>query len=376
MQALDLTGAYTSAEVIAALTAQSGTRSLTFRHDRLDSGNKYLGPIRSMTAAEVSNASLASIKRTAKFTLLDSEGINYGSDRIRPWARLAMPADSRVGYVEWPLGVFVLASPVREYDPVTGDVRRVVDAYDQALILQQDQISDRYSIAAGTLYTNAIATLVAGYTFTASIVPSAATLAVALEWAPGTTVLQILNDLLAGCNYYSALFNEQGSLVCKPYLSPASRASEYTYADDQHSTITGKLAQNLDLYSVPNKWVLILSEPGLASPLVGSYTNANPLSPTSTVARGRTITKVVTETIAADQTTLTALAAKMAFSESQVYETVTMTTALMPMHSDSDVITLVVGPLGVSAPYAETAWTMPLKAGATMSHSVRRVVSI
>jgi len=91
MQALDLTGAYTSAEVVAALTAQSGTRLLTFRHDRLDSSNKYLGPVQSMTAAEVSNASLASIKRTAKFTLLDSEGINYGSDRIRPWARLAMP---------------------------------------------------------------------------------------------------------------------------------------------------------------------------------------------------------------------------------------------------------------------------------------------
>jgi hypothetical protein len=324
-----------------------------------------------MISATVNNDSLSAIKRTASFRLLDTSGINYGSDRIRPWARLAMPG----GWVEWPLGVFLLASPTRLLDPA-GFVVRDVAAYDQLLVLQQDQISDRYSVAAGGLYTDAIATLVDGYSFVKAITPSASTLPLAREWAPGTTKLQILNDLLGDINYYSATFDEQGTLVCKPYLTPASRASEYTYADDVSSTLLGTVEQGIDLYSVPNKWVLVQSEPNGAASIVGTYTNVNPLSPTSTISRGRTITKIVVEALAADLATLNALAANMGFRDSQVYETIKMPTALMPMHSDSDVVTLNVGGLGISAKYAETAWVMPLKAGSTMTHSVRRVVVV
>ena len=102
------------------------------------------------------------------------------------------------------------------------------------------------------------------------------------------------------------------------------------------------------------------------------------MSPTSTVSRGRTITKVVTEAIADSPATLATLAANMAFNDSQIYETVTLTTSLMPMHSDSDVISLGASGLGLLAgtKYAETSWTMPLSPGGAMVHSLRRVVSV
>lgn len=372
MQALDPSGVYPAATVIAALTGKLGTRVWDFRYDRLDASNKLLEPVTTMMSATVTNDSLAAIKRKATFTLLDTSGINYLSDRIKPYARLRMPDG---GFVEWPLGVFLLASPKRRATP-GNVVTREVAGYDQALVLQQDKVTDRYSIAAGTVVTTAIATLVAGYTFIAQIVPSTLTLPAAREWPPGTSVLTILNDLLAAINYSSVTFDENGALVCKPYMTPASRTPDYVYADDASSMLTGETEQDFDLYDIPNKWLLIYSEADSA-PLVGTYTNANPLSPTSTVSRGRTIADVITESDAADAATLNALAANAAFQRSQVYETVPFNTPLMPIHSDSDVIALTLSAFGLGAvKYAETSWSLPLVAGGIMAHSVRRVVPV
>lgn len=369
MQSLDPSGIYTDAEVIAALTARQGTRMMTYRYDRLDELNNYVEPLDWVLSGSVANNSLADIKRTAKFTVLDRGTINYLKDRVRPWARLAMPDG---GVVEWPLGVFLLATPTRALDEV-GVVTRDVDAYDQLLVLSQDKVGDRYSIAAGTVYTTAIATLTFG--LASSIVPSALTLPTAMEWEPGTPKLRILNDLLGAINYESAWFDEQGRLICRPYQSPAVRSSEYTYADDEASVRTGGANQTLDLFDVANKWVLVVSEADRAA-LTSTYTNTSTASPTSTVSRGRTIVDFRGSEDAADQTTLDAKAARYAFEASQVFEAIDFTTAAMPMHSNADVLTLDIPALGVAAKYSEQSWELPLETGARMSHKVRRVVTV
>ena len=107
-----------------------------------------------------------------------------------------------------------------------------------------------------------------------------------MEWEPGTSKLRILNDLLAAINYESASFDERGRLVCQPYLSPSARAASYVYAADEWSPVTGNVDQTLDLFDVPNKWVLVKSEADQA-PLTSVYVNDLPSSPTSTVSRGR-----------------------------------------------------------------------------------------
>lgn len=371
MQALDPSETYTDAEVLDALRGRYGTRTMTYRYDRLDEFNTYIEPLEYVTRGTVANNALADIKRTFSFAVLDRNGINFLKDRVKPWACLAMPDGGRV---EWPLGVFLLATPERSLDQLPAIVHREVTAYDQLLVLRDEAISDRYSIATGTAYTTAIATLVAAFTY--AITPSALTLPVVMEWEPGTTKLRILNDLLAAINYESAWFDESGQLICRPYLSPAERAAEYDYTtDDKVSVITGRVTQTLDLFSVPNKWVLIKSEPDQAA-IVGTYTNTSPSSPTSTVSRGRTITDVRTEQDAADGATLTAKAARLGFESSQVFEGLTFQTAAMPMHSNADVLNLNVPGLAVNGKYSEHSWELPLEAGAKMSHVVRRVVVV
>lgn len=370
MQPLDPAGIYSDADVKAALRFEGGTRRVSFRYDLLSASNVYLGPLNTVRSCSVTNNALADIKRTAKFSIVDDGAINYLSDRIQPWARLTM-ADG--GYVEWPQGVFLLSTPKRKLEQ-NAYVTRDVQAYDQLLALQDDKVDDRYTIASGTVYTTAITTLLDG-DYSLNLTPTAKTLPGDLDWEPGTSKLRIVNDLLSAINYESASFDEYGRLVGKPYTSPADRAPEFTYATDSQSVIAGDVDQTLDLFSVPNKLVLIKSEPDQAA-LRSVYTNSEVGSPTSTVSRGRTIVEVVTEQDAADQTTLDDKAARLMFERSQVYEVVEFGTALMPMHSNGDVLQLTVDGLGLGAKYSEHEWSMDLKAGAIMRHKVRRVVSV
>lgn len=369
MQALDPAEVYSDKAVIDALTGRYGTRVITYRLDRLDSSNNYLEPITFATGASVSNNALADVKRTARFTILDRTGINYLKDRIKPWARLAM---SDGGFVEWPLGVFLLSTPERELDE-GGVISREVEAYDQLKVLLDDKVDDRYSVAAGALYTTAIATLLAAFTY--NIVPSTLTLPVTREWEPGTTKLRIINDLLDAISYESLWFDETGRAIARPYQSPALRTVEYDYKAGEASVITGKTKQRLDLFDVPNKWVLSVSDPDRPA-LTATATNANPASPTSTVSRGRTIVDFRTEQDAADLTTLQGKVDRLAFEASQVFESVTFTTAAMPMHSNADVLGLNMPRLAIDGKYSEHSWTLPLKPGARMTHVARRVVTI
>jgi len=369
VQALGRNG-YTAEEVRVALHAPA--RTLSFRYQLLDKNNQPKGWLDSVLAASVANNALAEIKRTARFTLMDSANINWLSDRIKPWIRLKMPDG---GWAEWPQGVFLLSTPTRKVTK-TGQIIREVEAYDQLVILRDDRVTDRCTVTAGTNYITAVKQILDGAGITnQNLTPTDKTLPADREWAPGTPKLRIINDLLSAINYRSLWFDENGVAVAEPYISPADRAAEYTYRDDDQSVIFPEVVETLDLFDVANRWVLVVSEPDRPV-LVSTYTNDNPDSPTSTVSRGRVIVDFREGEDAADQDSLDAKAARLAFEASQVYQQVEFETAIMPIHSDSDVIELYFSALGLAAKYAEVSWEMELRAGAKMKHRIRRVVSV
>lgn len=370
-QAFDPAGVYTDAAVQRALQGQDGPRRMAFDFRRLNASNVDQGSLSFVKAGSIALDGTADVHRSASFTLVEGDSLNYATDRIKPYCQLTMPDG---GLVSWPQGVFLLSSPDRTLSPDT-TVARTVTAYDQTVILQGDLVGDRYSAAAGTKYTDALSTATAGYGFTRNITASTATLPVAIDWAGGTSKLTIVNDLLAAINYRAAWFDENGVFQAVPYVLPDTVSPAYTYATDETSTLLGDIGHNLDLFNVPNKWVLVVSEADRPA-LVSTYTNTSASSPTSTVSRGRTITKYDSSQTAPDQATLDGLAARMAFEDSQVYETVSFSTALMPFHSDLDVLGVSVAGLALgSVKFQETAWSMELRVGGTMSHTVRRTIS-
>lgn len=375
MQALARNG-YTSSQVYDTLRGRYGRREARFRYDLLNSSDVKIGELSAITGGRVSNNALAEIKRTAVFELTESQetlAINYLSDRIMPWCELKMTDG---GWAKFPLGVFLLSTPKRQAGRA-GEVARSIEAYDKLQILVDDKFADRYRVAAGTNYISAVSTILtgAGIGITKqNLTPTASTLPTDREWEPGMKKLQAVNDLLEACNYRSLRFDESGYAVAIPYQTPDQRPVEDVYKDDDEGIIVPAVAETVDLFAIPNKWVLVVSQPDRAV-LTSTYTNSNAASPTSTVSRGRTIVDF-RQVDAADQTALDGLAQRLASEASQVYSTVEWESWIMPHHSDFDVYELHYTALALAHKYAEIAWDFDLTAGARMCHRCRRVVAI
>lgn len=349
-----------------------GSRRFAFRYELLDSSNNKIGDLTAVESCTVEQNWLADIKRTAKFRLRDTGDIDFLSNRIKPYVQLRLPPYGTDDWVEWPQGVFLLSSPQRTAD-ATGTRWRDVDAYDATQVYTDDLVDSRYTVAAATKYTDAVSTLLGSVP--KNITTSASTLPTAREWDPGTSKLKIINELLGAVNYESLSFDEDGIAIVRPYRTPSTRPAEYTYADDELSVMLPEVTQNLDLFGVANKWVLVVSSPDRAA-LSSTYTNTNPASPTSTVRRGRTIVDFRTEQDAADQGSLDALVSRLAFEASQVYEAIEFETGIMPIHSGNDVYRIEFSLLAVAANYSEHTWSMDLTVTATMKHTARRVVTV
>jgi hypothetical protein len=361
---------YSRQEIIDALHGKYGQRHFKFRYDLLDMNDNKIGELDSVVDGEVSMASLSSIKRTARFRLKDRGEINWLSDRIQPFALLRMRDGN---YIEFPLGVFLLSSPTRKDE--NNSVYRDVEAYDGTLILRDDKFDTRYTVPAGTNYRQAVIDILTSAGISKhNIEQTDKVLPVDMEFEPGKEKLEAVNALLQAINYTPIYVDVYGYFTSMTYRSPSIRAAEYTYRDDELSIIYAGMEEELDLFNVPNKWVVVCSN--AEQSLMSSYINSNPNSPTSTVTRGRTIVDYREVTDIADQQSLDAYVQRIAFEASQVYGKLNFETAINPLHDYMDVLEIDYSPLGIKGKYVETGWTMPLKAGARMKHEVRKVVSI
>ncbi len=224
-------------------------------------------------------------------------------------------------------------------------------------------------------YTGVVDHLLTEANLPKKITANPATIPVPKEWEAGTSKRQIIADLLTAINYESLSFDEDGYAVVKPYISPQNRGAEYAYADDELSVMYPEVMQEYDLFSVPNRWIMTLSDPDRDTITV-DFTNNDPASPTSTVRRGRTITSFEQGQDADSESTMIDRVARLAFEASQVYEAIEFSTALMPIHSGNDVYSLEYDPMGINAQYSEVSWSMELEAGAKMTHRARRIISL
>lgn len=380
MQAITPTGDsnpndHTAAEILDALAGVAGARRWSFRYELLDSTGASVEYLDGVESCSIDQNWLADLsKRTAKIRLRDLGRINYLSDRIRPWVRLHLPPYGDRDYVQWAQGVFLLSSPKRTARP-DGAVVRDVEAYDLLQVLAGDKPAARYTLAAGENPLTKVISLLGSLPndLDDRLLVFAP---VAKEWEPGTSKLRIINDLLSYMNYQSLAFSERGRAYSTRYVPPAQRTAEYTYATGQRGVILPDVDQELDLFDVANQWIMAVSEPDRA-PLVSTYTNNDPSSPTSTVRRGRTITDFRNAGVdAPDQATLDGKVQRLAAEASQVYEVIEFQTGLMPIHGGNDVYQLTYPDLAVNAKFTEHSWSMELRAGAPMRHVARRAVSV
>jgi hypothetical protein len=372
-------------------------RRMDFRYELLDKNGNKKADLYNVISGEVQQQALATIKRTARFTLRDEGNIDYLSDRIRPIARLYVPdgrtfsafytfysqqfaplideakQSKKSGWVEFPLGEFLLSSPKRIED--NGKVIREIDAYDGLVVLHDDKFDSLYTVPTGTNYIDAVITILSSAGITKyNIEQTDKVTTKDITFEIGKEKLFAINELLRGVNYESIHVDVNGYYTSAYYRSPSDRASEYDYFTDSQSVIFRGYSEELDLFGLPNKWVVAVREEEENAPieLTSTYTNDSPESDFSTVNRGRNIVDYREIKNAADQTTLDNYVQRIAYESMQQFGKIEFETAVMPMHDYADVYNVYFSDLEISGKYSETSWTMPLEVGGKMKHEIRR----
>lgn len=365
---------YNTVDVRNQLHAKRGSREIRFRYNLL---NKYEIKIGELLAADTGNSinfnSLADIKRTGVFSFKETElqDVDWLSDRVQPIFILKMPDGN---FIEWPLGMFLLSSPTRK-DDFSG-VWREVEAYDPSVILNEDKFDNRYYIPANTKYIDAITVILnsAGIR-KVNITNHNGIISIDKEFEIGTSKLEAINQLLSEVNYTSIWVDTFGYFTSNPYVLPSERETEYSYLTDESSITLDGAINELDLFNIPNKWIITASNPE-KTPLTSVYVNDSIFSKTSTINRSRTIVDFRQVDDVLDQATLDAYTKRIASNASQAYEKVQFETALMPHHDYMNTLFIENKNLSISSKFVETEWNLILKPGEKMNHSVRRAVNI
>lgn len=276
--------------------------------------------------------------------------------------------------IEFPLGIFMLASPVRDRNDQ--GVIRNVDAYDLSLILHDDYVDDHYTVPKGTNYKKAIIDVLQSAGITEYNIEDTDKVAGRdLQFEIGTPKIKIINSLCDNINFIPIIVDINGVFTTYSYVLPQNRPVDYTYEDNDLSVIMRGVSEELDTFSIPNRWVVVRTN-SEEEPLRSVFTNDNPNSPTSTVNRGRVIVDYRELEDIADQAALDRHTRMVADNSSQIFGKVKFNSAIMPMHDYHDLIEFKFSKLGVSEKFTETAWTLPLQAGGSMSHEIRRIIQL
>lgn len=399
---------YTHDQVRDMLHGLSGSRQVRFRYLLLDKNENVIKELKTVESASVEQASFSSIKRTAKFTLREEAetNINWFTDRIAPFIEFKMPdiytqneeyinqyafitPNQPVAYVwrrlfeeekegtwlSFPLGIFLLSSPTKKEEGYR--VYREIEAYDKTLIVKEDKIIDRLTFKKGSKYYNAMVSVLTGAEVkNYNIENDGKTIPNDKEYAPGTEKLEILNDLASDLNFTPIWVDEFGYFRSSKYYSPQELPEDYVYEDEAESITLNGSEEELDTFDLPNVFIVTVTNPDTESVLTSTFVNDSPDHPRSTVNLGRRVVRHEEKNDIADQNALNAYVERLAQEASQLFGKVVFSTALMPFHGYSNVLYIKNKTLGINDKYAETSWTMPLRAGADMSHEVRKVVSL
>ena len=345
-------------------------RTLGFKYKVLR-GNAEFAQLLAMPDASPPNIRMndtGAIKVSFSGTFLPlPDGVDLLSDEIAP----VLIVDG----VEHQLGVFMPATVSESEDAAAASVS--IEAYDRSWRLSTARTEALQYFAAGTNYLDAVKLLLTDAGVTTVIeTPTAATLAEARQdWDVGTSYLEIVNQLLSEINYKEIWFNASGAAVLEPVVTPTAENITHTLDDTEiASLMLPSLRRSTDLFSAPNVFVCICSNPDKPAALTATAENDNPYSPLSITRRGRRIVSVEYVDNIASQTELEAYVARRRNGSMIRGETLIVQTALLPGYGVDETTALYYKDF--TAICLERGFTMDLRVGGVMTHTLERVVYV
>lgn len=282
-----------------------GNRTQTFTYDLLDNaGEAPKGSLLGVTGGSIEWHANAAVKGGGKITVVSEKrrNINWLQRRVKITMNIA-------GKGSFPLGVFIPSAPVERWDDM--NLALELELLDKCSILDNDYVLDNYSLSKGTNVTDAVRSLIASTGEGAgSITDGTDTLDKGMTWESGTSKLTIINDLLVAANYFTLSADGNGKFRVQKHRLPKNRPVVHEFIDNAKSIYDPTFTYEKDIYSIPNKVVLIAQGDGDAEGMKATATNTNPNSPYSYANRGRWIIDVTKGVDATSQASLDDRAAK------------------------------------------------------------------
>lgn len=340
-------------------------REMSFRVDVLRNGVSF-ERLEFTDPPSIFADSSADICMSLKGTFIHNPNVDYITDELRPVVI--------IDGVEHPAGVYIV-STIRQSVNAAGIVRDSIEAYDRTIRLSWAKLEERPYYAAGGSYDQIISQYLTkagidNVMFTAS----GYTLQSDREdWDIGTSYLKIINTLLSELAYNPIRFSLDGVAQLTPYVSPSIDNVAHTYRqDDVLSMLSPGMSIETDMYSKPNVFIAILSNPEYPEPIMRKAENDSMSSPLSTVRRGLRIPQVYNVSNIASDIALDRYARQLRDESMLTSETVTISTGIQPERGVGDTVALMYNDtIGI---YRELSWTYTLQAGSLMSHKLQRTV--
>ncbi len=304
----------------------------------------------------------AQVKMTLSGTFHKNDEVDFLNDYIRP-----MLYENG----KWvPLGVFMVANASENYVDDSGMVQ--IDGRDCSALAQRQTLEGAYVIPAGELYTQVVQQLLyqCGIDRVRCVQSSARLATDRADWEIGTSILEIINQLLLEINYDDLWFDSDGYARIEPPATIESGVKHEYYADET-SILEAEYSIESNAYSSYNVFIAVVSSPDLEAPLYAIAENDDPASPLSTTRRGRVPMPVINLDNIASQEDLQVYVDKIRNQSITSTETVEFTTAVT-YHGVGDYFYL--NHHNAKGIWKETEWTMEMGPGGMMSHTAIREV--
>lgn len=259
------------------------------------------------------------IKLALSVTVRQPARITPYVDYLAPFVRLTYDDGSPDVYRQ--LGLYAIKTPPGSYSPT--DAVATFAGDDLTRVLADYAYSDNSSSAAGTDYTGQIGGTVTNGGISRHNIPSAPDLLpVAQSWKIGTTRLEKANTLLDQLGWYHLGMDLDGKISTPGAPQDLASMEPYrTIADEDVMSALDVTPAGQDIANV----VLVVNDDASAAPLHSVARNDDPSSPTSTVATGREIVRVVSVSGSTTQAALDASAARYLSESRTAYRTAKLT---------------------------------------------------
>lgn len=342
------------------------TRTLDFRYRIMRDGADY-GEIYPPTGAvpRISMRSSNAVKMNFTGSFLPPhKDVDWMHDEIRPELILDGVAHS--------LGIY---RPISVQETDNGQTASInISANDRCWTVRDTRHDSRVFFAAGTNYVAAAVSVLTGSGIAViNAVPTSAVLAEDREWPTGSSCLDIVNELLTEINYGQLWFDGSGAAMIRPVMLPAAINIGHVLDDTKiESLLLPGIQSETDVLTAPNVFVCVCSNADKIAAMTAVAENTNPQSPLSIARRGKRITKVIQINNISSQEALQTFANRQVSDSMMAGEVITVKSCLLPGFGVGDVTAIRYGEL--MAICRESAWTMDLKVGGQMTHTLERTV--